>query len=57
MAQGVEKKAKLIESLAGTMTDNMWGDDILQRCRLIREALEEIEKSALSARSGEHFSR
>lgn len=53
MAQGVEIQAKLIESLAGTMTDNMWGDDILQRCRLIREALEEIEKSARDARSGE----
>lgn len=53
MAQGVEKQARLIESLAGTMSDNMWGDDILQRCRLIREALEEIEKSARNARGGE----
>lgn len=49
----VEKQAKLIESLAGTMTDNMWGDDILQRCRMIREALEDIEKSARNSRIGE----
>lgn len=53
MARDIEKQARLIESLAGTMTNNMWSDEILTRCRQIKEAVDEIEKVSRSNRIGE----
>ncbi|MCS4089140.1 hypothetical protein [Rhizobium sp. BK176] len=48
MADKVEPHAKIISALSGTMSDRMWPDELLTRCRQMREAIEEIEKIARS---------
>lgn len=53
MAADIEKQARLIESLSATMTNNMWSDEVLTRCRQIRQAVDEIEKSARKSEFGE----
>jgi hypothetical protein len=46
MADNVQPHARLISALAETMNERMWPDEILTRCRQMREAIEEIEKIA-----------
>jgi hypothetical protein len=46
MADNVEPHARLIAALSGTMTERLWPDELLTRCRQMREAIEEIEKIA-----------
>lgn len=49
----IEKQAKLIESLAGTINEKDWASDILNKCSLIREAVLIIEKEARKRESSE----
>jgi hypothetical protein len=49
----IEPHARLIASLAETMSDNMWASDVLTRCRQIEEAVAEIRKVARSREGGE----
>lgn len=53
MEQNIEQQARLVASLAETMTNRMWGSDILERCRMIRKAVEEIERIAHGRAAGE----
>lgn len=53
MSERIEPHARLAASLAETMSDRMWGSDILDRCRMIRQALEEIERVARGRLGGE----
>jgi hypothetical protein len=53
MAQNIEPQARLIASLAETMHDRMWSSELLDRCRMIRQAAEEIERIAGSRIGGE----
>ena len=49
----VVPQAKLIAALADTMSDSMWADDILMRCRQIEAALREIRKIVEPRRGGD----
>lgn len=49
----VKPQADLIAALAATMTENMWADELLTRCRQIEEALREIRRVAQSRIGGE----
>ncbi|NTF17526.1 hypothetical protein G6L37_03885 [Agrobacterium rubi] len=53
MTQNIEPQARLIASLAETMNDRMWASDIAERCRMIRRAVEEIERIVHSRFAGE----
>jgi len=51
--QSIEPHARLIASLAETMSDNLWADDILTRCRQIEQAVAEIRRIASGKQGGE----
>ena len=53
MTESIKVKANLIAAIAENMSDNDWADNILYECKLIRKALDEIEKIAYSRVSGE----
>jgi hypothetical protein len=53
MRDNIEPQTKLIASLAETMKNSDWASDILERCRMIRQAVEEVERIAGSRRGGE----
>lgn len=53
MTQTIKPQAELIAALAATMTEGMWADDILIRCRQIEKALEEIRRVAMSRVGGD----
>jgi hypothetical protein len=50
--KNIEPQARLIAALAETMSDKMWADDILIRCRQIIAAAKEIEDIATARRTG-----
>lgn len=52
MGDNVEPHAKIISALSGRMTERLWPDELLTRCRQMREAIEEIEKIARRSMGG-----
>jgi len=53
MSKNIEPQARLIASLAETMSDQMWVAEIFDRCRMMRRAIDEIERAARSRIGGE----
>jgi hypothetical protein len=53
LSEKIEPHARLVASLAETMSDRMWAADIIERCRMIRQAVEEIERVARGRLGGE----
>lgn len=53
MRENIMPQARLVASLAETMSDNMWASDILGRCAQMRQAIEEIERIARKREPGE----
>lgn len=49
----LERQAKLVEALAGSITDRSWADDVLTKVGQMRQALDEIEKEARRRAAGE----
>lgn len=49
----ITPQLRLISSLAETMKNDMWADDIVLRCNLIEKAIQEIRQIAYARRSGE----
>lgn len=53
MRNDITIQARLIASLAETMTNNMWASDIHRRCEMIKQALDEIRREANDRMGGE----
>lgn len=53
MWREIEKQARLVEALAGSITEMAWARDIMAKCALIREALDVIENEARKREAGE----
>lgn len=49
----IEINARLIESLAATITDGDWATSTAQKCAMIEKALEEIRKELAPRYGGE----
>lgn len=46
--ENIEPQVRLISALSETMNNRMWADDLLYRCKQIRDAVQEIEKIAIT---------
>lgn len=49
----IESHARLIESLAATMRNNMWATDIESRCYIMQEEIRKILSIAAKRHAGE----
>lgn len=53
MNRDIETYTRLIAALAENTKNRMWASDILINCRMIREAVEQVEQIARSREGGE----
>lgn len=53
MSENIEPQARLVASLAETIRDRMWAVEILERCRSMRQAIDEIERVVRARAGGE----